>query len=196
MTRGNRTNVVQQVEDLFRAHPRVEWTVNKVAEHLGFAPNTVGQKVLSLFDAGVLLRRMEGVARGRHYVYVLNPKPALDEGQQVWYDDTCGKVESVYEAGRYVNVLWGNGTRSTVERSDLLTHAEYVAMQPLPHARYDMSSSQIVKWEDLPTWVKGGADRGDMALKFAKASTWLQVDDEVFYQFSPLGTYEQVWARE
>lgn len=120
----------------------------------------------------------------------------LSVGQRVWYDDNCGKVEAINPADTRVDVEWGNGSRSTVDRSDLLTHSEYVAMQPLPHARYDMTEARVVLWPHLPTWVKGGADRGDAALQFAKESLWLQVDDEVFYQFSPQGTYQQVWARE
>lgn len=197
MSRGNVSGVRDLIEQFFDAHPRTEHSVARIAADVGANPNTVGQHVLNMFEQGSLLRRMDGVARGRKYLYIKNPKLTLHRGQQVWYDDTCGKVESVHTGGRRVDVEWGNGTKSTVDRSDLLTHAEYVAMQPLPHARYDMSSAQVVQWANLPTWVKGGADRGDAALEYAKACTWLQVDDEVFYQFSgDTGTYVQVWARE
>lgn len=197
MERGNVSGVRDRIEQFFDAHPRTEHSVARIAADVGASPNTVGQHVLDLFEKGALLRRMEGVARGRHYLYVKNPRTTLHVGQQVWYDDTCGKVEAVHGAGMRVDVKWGNGTRSTVARSDLLTHAEYVAMQPLPHSKYDMTEAQIVSWPNLPTWVKGGADRGDAALAHAKQSTWLQVGDEVFYQFSgETGTYEQVWARE
>lgn len=195
--KGNRTTVAQQVADFFSSHPRTEHSVKRVAEDIGASPNTVGQHVLNLFDAGFLLRRMDGIARGRKYLYVLNPKQALRVGQQVWYDDNSGKVEAVHDAGTRVDVEWANGNRTTVDRSDLLTHAEYVAMQPLPHSKYDMTEAQVVQWANLPTWVKGGADRGDQALEYAKASTWLEVGPEVFYQFSgDTGTYVGVWARE
>jgi predicted transcriptional regulator len=53
----------------FFAECEGEFSVKQVAEAIGMSPNTVGQALLALCENGDLGRRMEGVARGRHYVY-------------------------------------------------------------------------------------------------------------------------------
>lgn len=128
MTRGNRTDLGSRVEQFFKDNEG-EYSVKQVAGQMGLAPNTVGQYLLGLYDWGMLTRRMNGLARGRHYVYRKSDTPMLTQGEQVWYDGAPGTVQSVSEGGRRVWVNWENGGDSTVDRSDLLTDAEHAELE-------------------------------------------------------------------
>ncbi|QNJ57719.1 hypothetical protein SEA_KEANU_114 [Streptomyces phage Keanu] len=190
--KGNRTTVAQQVEQFFRDTPRVEYDVKRVAEMVGATPNTVGQHVLNLFESGVLLRRMEGVARGRKYLYILNPNPPVpDDAERVWYDDNSGRIVGDGDQPGRVEVQWDNGHRSTVSRSDLLSTP--------PPRPVDPRRMRVVTWQQLPTWVKGPIATSDAKVKFAKSCTWVQHGDdrdETFYCYGPEGQYKGTFGRE
>lgn len=193
MKKGNRTQVGDDIREVFEDNPRVERSVADVARLTGIAPNTVGQHLFNLFEGGVLLRRMAGIARGRKYMYVLAPEKPLNPGDQVWYDDNPGKVQSVFDAGKRVNVQWDSGTVTEVSRSDLLSKPQRI--QP----KYDVRDMRVVQWADLPVWVKGEVDRGDDALRYGRSCTWLRAneDDETFFAFGPAcGKLVAMFGRE
>lgn len=189
--KGNRTTVGQQVAEFFDQHPRTEHSVKRVAEHIGASPNTVGQHILNLFEAGELLRRMEGIARGRHYLYVKNPNPPTQDADRVWYDDNPGRIVGDGKRDGTVLVKFDNGLYDEVSRSDLLSTP--------PPKPVDPRNMRVVGWYDLPSWVKGGIATSDAKIEYAKSCTWVQHGDdrdETFYCYGPNGAYKGTFGRE
>jgi hypothetical protein len=82
-----------------------------------FASNPRSADLWTGDDQGVYYTWTRGDA------YFSKHPPTLVRGERVWYDDNPGHVEMA-NADR-VTVKWDTGSTTVVDRSDLLTDAEY-----------------------------------------------------------------------
>lgn len=204
--KGNRTNVGQRVEQFFNNTPRVEYSVQQVAEHLGVSPNTVGQKVLGLFEDGFLLRRMKGIARGRHYVYIKAPNrqeatPMKGTRKIVTFDQlpawVLNMAENEPEGSNPDGFFWtvtDSGVYEAWARPEMPTSFYHPRVTKLPEG---VDAANVVDWYDLPAWVKGSY-RNDAEMRRLQSYTWVRVSgaEERYNAYTPEGEYAGPWARE
>lgn len=205
MTRGNVTGVGRQVEDLFNAHPRVEFSVKRAADMIGAAPNTVGQHVLALFERGFLLRRMEGIARGRHYVYVKAPNKEVTPvpgRTQIQFRNVPEWVKAMISPddpeGRDPDGFFWTVTDSGVfeawKRPEMPSSMYHPRTPKLPEG---VDQNDVVNWYSLPSWVKGSY-RSDAEMHRLKSFTWVRLGgaEELYDAYTREGEYAGRWGRE
>lgn len=200
--KGNRTSVADQVKDLFTAHPRVEFTVKRVAEMVGAAPNTVGQHVLNLFEAGFLLRRMEGVARGRHYVYVkapnkeVTPMPGRTQIQYKnipeWVKAMCADDPEGQNPDGFFWTVTDSGVFEAWARPEMPTSTYHPRSPKLPKG---VEPNDVVNWYSLPSWVKGSY-RSEAEMRHLQSLTWVRKAEDSYVGYTREGEYAGTWGRE
>ena len=199
--RGNVTGVGKRVEDLFIAHPRTEFSVKRAADMIGAAPNTVGQHVLSLFEAGFLLRRMEGVARGRHYVYI--KKEAVVPGRTpIQFKNVPEWVKAMIRPtdpeGMNPDGFFWTVTDSGVFEAWQRPEAPLSTYHPLaPKLPEGVSQNDVIDWYAFPSWVKGSY-RSDAEMHRLKSFTWVRLGgpEEVYDAYTREGEYAGRWGCE